>query len=1074
MSEIQRTADVEELMAHTEWVWRLARSLVVDDPSADDVVADTWVIALERPPGRIGPQDGLAGWLAKVVRRVAGRHRRTAQRRGAREARAARSEQLPPAERVLEMEESRRKLIAALMGLPDPYKCVLILRYYDGLGAAAIARRVGGTASGVRTRLARGHTLLRERLQRDHRESGTSWLSAIGPLAWHRPGEFGVWAVLTSTKAIVAAAAGLLMVFALIWNLTRSGPGIRDVSPASSSLSADSPSERGAVTEARTAAIEPSGPKDPRDRTPIEATDGGFQILVVEAATGEPVEGAEVWCAAGELNTSYWPKVTQFENPDIEELVIAHGRRAITDARGVARLPAGLPYSHFSARSGTRWGLISGSPREGETLPVSIGLDRDLVVQAVSPDLAPLEGVEVTLSMRQGSHADGVWWARTGANGLVRVRHFDHWIRRGLLEGKVPVVAVASPLAEPIERVLDPRARLPEPVQLILPETAAVTVLLQDESGQPLIQNTWVQLRANRHLDLTDDPRYGPWWSRYTTASRAVFHDVGVGLRLELNCAPGDGFSPMVREIEGPSASGESIEVVLRLERGQAVLTGRLVDLAGQSIDPRPGLVWVDSVGGEDRQSESAGHLLFASDGRFRAPLRRPDLPGKLVDLRFELYSVGDLKALSGTQRGVQLARRGDTDVGEVEVSSAPLVVAGRVIGSDGNPVSEAAIGLMRWERLGPGSESETWNHFQRIPNTAAEDGTFEVRETLAPGSYALYVRQSGYLASDPIPFQLGSSGLLVQLQQEGLLEGHVLVDPGIPSEALCVSFVWGDRSSPDPGKSSRRVWLTPGGDFRLNELWPGRGSLLVHLQDEDGAVASVADLTVPSGSIATDSRLHAIDLRSRVWKLELELVDLAGKPVPAGHVAVRPSQTPGSWARRVAFEQGRLILVESERPVDLEVWAAGYRTCRLSAVDRDQRAILEPGLEILVSLPSSIELPRDEQRLVVSLVKRSPGPSVPENIRSTLGDRVDLWIEGQRHYAGVFDAARQARLLLPEPGVYDVSWILRSHEEGEVNQQGIRSDADACEATVPGDTGVLILELGPELEDYRRVLGSG
>ncbi|MBA3821399.1 MAG: RNA polymerase subunit sigma, partial [Deltaproteobacteria bacterium] len=59
--------DAEALLAHTDWLIRIARALV-GDAGAGDVVQETFEIALTRPPEREGP---LRPWLGGVARNVA-------------------------------------------------------------------------------------------------------------------------------------------------------------------------------------------------------------------------------------------------------------------------------------------------------------------------------------------------------------------------------------------------------------------------------------------------------------------------------------------------------------------------------------------------------------------------------------------------------------------------------------------------------------------------------------------------------------------------------------------------------------------------------------------------------------------------------------------------------------------------------------------------------------------------------------------------------------------------------------------------------------------------------------------
>src|SRR5262249_58694164 len=65
--------DPEELLGHAAWLRRLALSLVGPAGGADDLVQDTWLAALRRPPARPGP---LRPWLAEVLRNLVRMRRR--------------------------------------------------------------------------------------------------------------------------------------------------------------------------------------------------------------------------------------------------------------------------------------------------------------------------------------------------------------------------------------------------------------------------------------------------------------------------------------------------------------------------------------------------------------------------------------------------------------------------------------------------------------------------------------------------------------------------------------------------------------------------------------------------------------------------------------------------------------------------------------------------------------------------------------------------------------------------------------------------------------------------------------
>src|SRR5688572_1901571 len=105
--------DSEELLREQAWLCALARSLVTSADAAEDVVQETWLAALERPPaGRARPQ--IRAFLATVARRVAGSWRRGKSQREARERAASRPEAVAPESDALEWLALQRRLAEAI------------------------------------------------------------------------------------------------------------------------------------------------------------------------------------------------------------------------------------------------------------------------------------------------------------------------------------------------------------------------------------------------------------------------------------------------------------------------------------------------------------------------------------------------------------------------------------------------------------------------------------------------------------------------------------------------------------------------------------------------------------------------------------------------------------------------------------------------------------------------------------------------------------------------------------------------------------------------------------------------
>jgi RNA polymerase sigma-70 factor (ECF subfamily) len=225
----------EDLARRAKSLRALARSLVRDDGAAEDLVQDTMVVALERPPRS---SASLPGWLATVARRLALDRARGERRRIAREERAARDETTESPVRALESLELERQVLDAVLALREPYRTVVYLRYWEELHPAAIAERLGVPVKTVKSRLARALEELRARLDSSVAGGRERWMAGLAG---------GAWIVKKAVVAVVAAA--LLVVLA--WRATR-GAEEPELPPAAASAAIE------AGASARPA-VEPAG-----------------------------------------------------------------------------------------------------------------------------------------------------------------------------------------------------------------------------------------------------------------------------------------------------------------------------------------------------------------------------------------------------------------------------------------------------------------------------------------------------------------------------------------------------------------------------------------------------------------------------------------------------------------------------------------------------------------------------------------------------------------------------------------------------------------------------------------------
>ena len=121
----QNAQKLEALLEHSRWVRALARSLVSDPATADDVEQKAWIAAIERSDSIRNPKS----WFGGVVRNLVGMHWREQKARDRREnlignRRASQEEnsgsQTQP-NSVSERRETFRILAVAMGNLEEPY-----------------------------------------------------------------------------------------------------------------------------------------------------------------------------------------------------------------------------------------------------------------------------------------------------------------------------------------------------------------------------------------------------------------------------------------------------------------------------------------------------------------------------------------------------------------------------------------------------------------------------------------------------------------------------------------------------------------------------------------------------------------------------------------------------------------------------------------------------------------------------------------------------------------------------------------------------------------------------------------
>ena len=176
IARIRSRVEAEEAFrALLEKYWRLLVAWVrprLRDPSeVEDVVQETFIRAF-RAIDRLQDPRCFLGWLLRIARNQAADHAR--RRREIRSLEGLSEDggstcEVPftfedPGER-LDRGAERLAVLAAVDRLPEKYRLVILLRYFQGLSGVEMARVLGEPEGTVRNRLFRAHEKMRRILQ---------------------------------------------------------------------------------------------------------------------------------------------------------------------------------------------------------------------------------------------------------------------------------------------------------------------------------------------------------------------------------------------------------------------------------------------------------------------------------------------------------------------------------------------------------------------------------------------------------------------------------------------------------------------------------------------------------------------------------------------------------------------------------------------------------------------------------------------------------------------------------------------------------------------------------------------
>jgi RNA polymerase sigma factor (sigma-70 family) len=679
MLEGVRTDPVSELSG----LRALARSLVRGDADADDLVQDTAVRLLEHPPELDRP---VRPWLVTVMLNRWRMDRRSEARRRARELATATPE--PELVDTAERAQTLRRLGEAVEKLPEPYRALVMARYFDGRTSSEIAAELGIPAVTVRTRLLRALEKLRKSL--DETAPRKKWMRALVPAQ-------GGW-LIGGSKGLTA-----LIVFMFFMAIGGGAWYVKSRSPSSSPAPAATASARDhAVGVPNAAAASPSLAAEAppgQGQTRVEVVDapgGAASGRVIDWSTGEGVANAEVtFTSLGGAIT-----VKTAEDGGFELVAPGPGRYALGQVGAIGY----LPYSPEIGHSNVEFTLAQNHAVRGLTVFLFQALDYNGRVIDVSG--APVAGAKVSL-------------AGSGETSIDRVEASWTTDRDGRFVFHATDMAVLEAVAGDRRgwSALDEKVMLSKQLVITVAKVpardATISGRVVDDDGRPL-PDVLVTAMPEKAPTVTSHDSYARAKAFAVTDAKGAFEIRGLDRdKYDVMAELAERAPAIVKDIPG-GTKGVNVPLLVGTQvTGTVVADGK----------PVPSFTLLAFKRNGSARDIYAARSLVDADGKFS--LRLP--PGQ-----YEL-----LASSSGWAASALTTASAPSDNVKLELTAGAIVRGTVVSAADGKPIRYARVTR---EGLGGGASA-----LPAVSSTVTRaDGTFELRG-VSPGPVTLIVAADGF-----------------------------------------------------------------------------------------------------------------------------------------------------------------------------------------------------------------------------------------------------------------------------------------------------------------------------------------
>lgn len=1001
MNGLPHPADLEALLAHRNWVKALARSLVADPATAEDVEQQTWLIALERPPkhGR-----NLKAWLASVTRSVAGGTWRDQKQQLRKTERLQGRLDHEPAEaplKLAERQETFRHLAALVAELEEPYGSAIYLRYFEGLSVKEVAQQLQLPAATAQTHLHRGVALLRKRLQL---RFGSSWKSrclvfltpipaassALPPLA--------ALTMSTKTKLSFLATLLLLPLLILLYQQLPQDPK-QEIAPELEGNAALPPIKEelsGMATETRR--ITPASESEPLEKE--EGKQGGHLVQVSFADSLKAAAHAEVlYFDLADERAAAWRRDQFHDWTDQETLLDRYGTLYRADEQGRILLPPRKSFAYIGARLPGFFAsvyLLQDLHREPYAqVELLLRPAHHVRVRVLDSFQQPVENFPLAYQLYynevQGNNLHRV---RTGKDGRAVFRNLPDILSRsgGSFEHRiVPAVPWRN---SPFLRFTP--EKLPEKEWLIqLPPMGSVQVHCFDAQGKAVSNGTVIHLQARgepRNSGFEIQSPLGHTMA-YLDGGQTVFPFVEVGLEITAAFRPAGSKDYRFVHGRGPMRANDQAKLEIYAAAPVPPVRARLVTVNGNPI--RHQTVELEFFD-RDHAGDAYNHgIRLASNENgeieFQPPLS--DDQDQATISALVVIPEGGSKAgqLHWSTTEFKIQRQGSPVELEDWIVGPELVAGGLVTDHRKQPKSGVEMVLkLAWLPKEP--LHEKLDRPRYLFTRTDDSGRFAFhgcRPANLEDCQIFVETKEGAVLSHPEShaIRLGADDHDFVIEPQTIVEGRILCDSDIPLQRLRLRLEVEDAT----GKWSRFPELeSETGRFQFILPSDGKGFLVLEALSSGESLATSDTFDFAQADLKSLG-WQELDLRHQLFVHRITAVGTKGE-VDSPLKVVFP-EVSENWIRHLPNPFSSISRSPQQR---IQISASGYRPQEILARGTSE-VWLPDAIRIQVWLPENLQWPDPEGWSIVATRFVSGRPTQPTMVgpiqASMEGENPSAWL---------------------------------------------------------------------------------